>query len=161
MTDQELKSMYEYFGFCRFGYTDFIGVNIKDSLLLPEKFDNLDRVKYYDESAARTMNEMQKVFQGLKLYRQRLAEIYNELATAPQVPGVKLIRRRDCWKGNKVFYDLITYTKYIDSGNEVETSRKTYAGMERRQAIDDFKAYCKNHPGIESVMDIAKSKWEK
>ena len=161
MTDQELKSMYDDFGFYRINDSNYIDHRINITLLKPTEFDSLDRVKYYDESAARDEKELENCLRAIKTYRRFLAEVYNKLATAPQAPGVKLIRRRDCWKGNKVFYDLITYTKYIDSGNEVETSRKTYNGTERRQAIDDFKAYCKNHPGIESVMDIAKSKWEK
>lgn len=46
---------------------------------------------------------------------------------------------------------------YVQASNK----RKTYPGTERRQALKDFAAYQKSHPGIIAVKDIEKARWER
>lgn len=117
-------------------------------------------VQREDESAARLIGELQYKIDQLNAYRLSLAERYNFLATAPTVPIVRLLRERDYY-GKKVYYYLCILHRFVDSGIEVEESRRKYSGTERSSAIKDFRAYEKAHPGIIAEMDIEKRRWEK
>lgn len=126
----------------------------------PDSIHELKRIKRADENAARDIERMQEKIAQLTAYRAALTERYNYLSTAPTVPVVRLIRQRN-YSTNKVFYYLRTYTRNILDNHEVEISCTTYTGTERKKAIDDFKQYVKTHPGIESEMQIEKSRWER
>lgn len=128
-----------------------------------QKAESINRpadVQREDERAVRLICEMQFKIDQLNAYRLSLAERYNFLATAPTVPVVRLIRERNYYS-NKVFYYLCTFRRFVDSGTEIEESRRTYPGTERFTAIKDFHAYAKAHPGIIAEMDIEKGRWEK
>lgn len=56
----------------------------------------------------------------------------------------------------KTFEDAI-----VDCGKEVEQERTTYPGTARSQAIKDYNAYVKSHPGILAYLEIEKSQWER
>lgn len=117
-------------------------------------------IQQADETARRLIREFQFRIEQLNAYRISLAEQYNFLETAPSVPVVRLSRRRDYYTG-KVFYDLCISRRYVETAVEVEESRCTYPGSERRQAIREYQSYLKSHPGIIAKMDIAKKHWEK
>lgn len=122
--------------------------------------DELDRIRRADENAQRDIEQMQEKIRKLSAYRVSLAERYNFLSTAPTVPVVRLIRRKDSYN-NKVFYYLKTFNRNLLDGHEVQTGCTTYPGTDRLKAIDDFNQYVKSHPGIEAEKQIEKPKWER
>lgn len=122
--------------------------------------DELDQIKRSDERAQRDIEELQSKIRQLSAYRISLAERYNFLATAPTVPIVRLMRHRKSYNG-KVFYHLATFSRYLADGHEIQTGCTIYPGTERHKAIDAYKEYIKAHPGIESEMQIEKSRWER
>ncbi len=128
-------------------------------LVHPDKMDNLERVVMYDKTAADYISAAQTLIDQLTAYRVALAERYAYITTAPTVPFVRLIReKRYCQ--NKVYYHLIAGRRNVDTGAETETERTTYPGTLRSQALKDYAAYVKAHPGILAEKDIEKSKWE-
>lgn len=92
---------------------------------------------------------------------QMLYDRAQELAAAPWHHEIQLIReKRYC--ENKVFYYFKLLKVYDAAGIEPEPlENHKYSSADRRQAIKDFEAYQKSHPGIISVKDIEKSKWER
>lgn len=132
-------------------------IRITDFLIRPDALDELERVQYYDKSAAETIKRMQYHIELLTAYRLSLSERYNYLATSPTVPVVRLKRHRNY--DGKVFYYLQTFRRNINDSHEVIDTSKTYPGTERAKAISDYKQYLKTHPGIIAEMDIAKRKW--
>lgn len=125
-----------------------------------DSIDELDRIKRADENVVQDIERLQKKIRQLSAYRVSLAERYNFLATAPTVPVVRLIRRKDSYS-NKVFYYLKTFDRNLIDGHEVQTGCTTYPGTDRRKAIEDFNQYVKAHPGIESEKNIEKARWER
>ena len=95
----------------------------------------------------------------MKIYRLAIAEQYNKLQTAPVKKIVRLERKKDTYN-NLVFYWLLTIDKYED-GHEEQTSSVKYLGTDRMKAINDFKQYQKEHPGISASMNIKKAAWER
>lgn len=122
--------------------------------------DELDWIKSSDERVQRDIEELQVKIRQLSAYRISLAERYNFLATAPTVPIVRLIRHRESYSG-KVLYRLLTFSRNLADGHEIQTGCTIYPGTERHKAIDAYKEYIKTHPGIESEMQIEKSRWER
>ena len=106
------------------------------------------------------IEELSHKINQLTAYRLSLTERYNFLETALTVPVVRLIRERDYYN-KKVHYYLCTLRRFDDSGIDVEESRRQYPGIERNNAICDFRAYVKAHPGIIAEMDIEKQRGEK
>lgn len=131
---------------------------IRDFLMNPENIHEINKIAAYDKGAEETIEQCRKAIETLTAYRLALSERYNELATAPVVPVVKLIREKRYHQN--VFYHLITCNRNLDSGKDTGESRTTYEGSERHKAIKDFEAYCKSHPGIIAVKQIEKSIWE-
>ena len=125
-----------------------------------ESINKTADVQQADKHAAYMIEELQHKIDQLKAYRLSLADRYGFLETAPSVPVVRLTRKRD-YSSSKVHYYLCTYRRFVDSETEVEESRREYPGTERNNAIKDFHAYTKAHPGIISEMDIQKGRWEK
>ena len=117
-------------------------------------------VRREDERADRMIEELSHKINQLKAYRFSLAERYSFLETAPTVPVVRLIREKDYYN-KKVHYHLCIFRRFIDSDTEIEESRRTYPGTERNNAICDFHAYVKAHPGIIAEMDIERKHWER
>lgn len=130
----------------------------------PSKFESCKEIRSFDRSISDDIKRLEAALDGLKAYQVAVAERYAELATAPTVPVVKLIRRRYGRYGvdaGKVFYDLKTCDRNLNENLDVETSSTTFPGTERRKAIAAYHAYVKSHPGIIAEMDIEKPKWER
>ena len=125
-----------------------------------ESIHKTEHIRREDERAQRLIQELQTKIEQLTAYRISLAEQYSLLETAPTIPIVRLKRRRD-YRDKKVYYYLSTFRRFTESGIEVEESCQTYPGTERNQALKDFQAYTKAHPGIIAEIDIAKSRWER
>lgn len=125
----------------------------------PDTINELERVASNDRSATEAIKSALHLIEELTAYRVALAERYAYLSTAPTVPFVRLLREKRYYQ-NKVFYHLIVGRRNLDTGAETETERTTYPGVLRSQALKDFAAYVKAHPGIIAEKDIEKSKWE-
>jgi hypothetical protein len=124
----------------------------------------LDEISRHDRSAAVLIAELQETINQLNAYRVELAGRYNDLATAPKIPVVKLTSRRASSYGSdagKVFYFLTTHERYLTDGHEIKLTSTKYPGTQRNQAIKDYHAYVKAHPGIAAEMDIEKPRWER
>lgn len=134
-------------------------IRIHEFCIRADSLDTVDRIKSYDNSAARTIAEMETAIETLKAYRETLQERYNFLSTAPYNTVIRL-RREKRWKGSVTFH-LETIRRYIGGDLEVIEKDDRFPGNERHKAIAAYKAYIKAHPGISAEMDIEKGKWEK
>lgn len=134
-------------------------IRVNDYIIHPEKLDTIERVKYYDGSAAETIQQMEEYIEQLRGYRQALAERYALLASMPYTYRLELIRHKG-WHDKKVTYTLQLLRVYQDGHEEAE-EKSTYPGTERRQALKDFEAMLKSRPGIASKKQIEKARWEK
>ena len=132
-------------------------IEIRDYLLRPDQLTTRD-IKSYDESAARTIQEMEETAAALRGYRQALAARYAELSAMAYTYRLELVRNR-AWKG-PVTYHLRLIRCYAD-GHEEKEAVKTYPGPERHKAIKDYQAALKARPGIETRCMIEKSRWER
>ena len=158
MTPEQNAAFNELFS--RYGHpVKEADIRITGYLLHPEDLDSTARVKDYDKSAARLIQNLEEKIQQLKVYRIALAERYNYLATAPTSPVVRLTRQKT-YEG-KVFYYLEIYSRNLLDGKEVKTSTITFPGKERHKAIAAYTDYVKAHPGITAEMDIEKRSWER
>lgn len=158
MTPDQDKALKDLFS--RYGHPSTeADIRISGYLLRPDQLDTTARVKDYDKSAERIIQELEEKIQQLKAYRIALAERYNYLATAPTVPVVRLIRQKT-YQG-RVFYYLTTYERNLLDGKEVKTSTTTFPGKERHKAIAAYNDYIKAHPGIAAEIDIEKRSWER
>ena len=158
MTPDQDKALKDLFS--RYGHPSTeADIRISGYLLRPDQLDTTARVKDYDKSAERIIQELEEKIQQLKAYRIALAERYNYLDTAPTVPVVRLIRQKT-YQG-RVFYYLTTYERNLLDGKEVKTSTTTFPGKERHKAIAAYNDYIKAHPGIAAEIDIEKRSWER
>lgn len=158
MTPDQDKALKDLFS--RYGHPSTeADIRISGYLLRPDQLDTTARVKDYDKSAERIIQELEEKIQQLKAYRIALAERYNYLATAPTVPVVRLIRQKT-YEG-KVFYYLEVYSRNLLDGKEVKASSTTFPGKERHKAIAAYNDFVKAHPGIAAEMDIEKRSWER
>lgn len=128
-------------------------------IIHPDKL-TADRVRMYDDTAARLIKEAQSLVDDLKEYRQALAARYAELATMPSKPELKLERRKDSYNGGKVYY-YITITNVFEDGTTTDELRETYNGTDRHEAIKRYEELLKQRPGITAEKKIEKSKWER
>lgn len=135
-------------------------LDITGYFMKAEKLVTLDRVKMFDDNAARTIAECQEAIAQLTAYRLSLTERYNQLSTSPSIPVVKLVRERHYYD-KKVYYYLRTFRRLLLDGTEIMESSTQYAGSDRKKALSDFQDYCKAHPGITAEKDIEKAAWEK
>lgn len=130
-------------------------------LSAPSTRQTMEEVQSADGNALRGIQEAEEIIAQLKQYRLDLANRAQILAVAPYTYRLELKRERSYYS-NHVFYYLTLYKVYQDKalGEVVEENTK-YPGTERHQAIKDFNAYTKSHPGIEASMDIKRGQWEK
>lgn len=165
MTDKQKELLHEMFnGGYSFGSWppragDMKVFHIQGYFWPPQSIDKLQNIADNDKKAADVIAECQKAIETLTAYRIALAERYNELATAPTVPVIKLIREKR-YQHNVKYY-IRFCSRNLDTGKDIETDVKVYEGSERHQAIKDFESYVKDHPGIIAEKSIEKSKWER
>ena len=158
MTSEQNKALKDLFS--RYGHPSTeADIRVTGYLLHPGDLDTTARVKDYDQSAERIIQELEEKIRQLQVYRIALAERYNYIATAPTVPVVRLTRQKT-YEG-RVFYYLTTYERNLLDGKEVKTSTTTFPGKERHKAIAAYNDYIKAHPGIAAEIDIEKRSWER
>ena len=158
MTDEQ-KQVYEQL-FTRYGSPSREAeLTVRDYLIKPDTIYDCDRLLRDDKEAQKTIEALENAIEKMNIYRLAIAEQYNKLQTAPVKKIVRLERKKDTYN-NKVFYWLLTIDKYED-GHEEQTSSVKYLGTDRMKAINDFKQYQKEHPGISASMNIKKAAWER
>lgn len=120
----------------------------------------LERIKGYDQSAARAIQQAEELIADLREYRQALAARYAQLETAAYTLRLELIRH-PAWSGiHGVSYDLRLIKRYEDGTESAELSEH-YRGKERHAALARFEELCRQRPGIEIVKDIERRSWER
>lgn len=126
-------------------------------LVRPDKLDTFDRIRHYDDDAARLIADCKRLERQLLEYRQDLAARYGELATMPSTETLKIEREP---RASGIRYHVTISRTYSD-GTTVDVLRETYTGQERSKALARFAELQKQRPGIASVKDIARRSWER
>jgi len=126
----------------------------------PDQLETTTDVLRRDQWTVDHIKDLEHEIEMLKEYRLLLSERYNYLESVTTVPVI-LLKREKNYYANKVYYYLIEYKRILDTGKDIQVSSKKYPGSERRQAIADYNAYIKSHPGIIAEKDIEKGKWER
>ena len=119
----------------------------------PNTLNTMDRLIYQGAQAARYAEEFREMIQTMESYQSLIYDRVQALTTAPYHTEIHL--RREKRYDNKVKYYLDVKKVYDTLEIEPETiKRNVYPGTGRSQAIKDFEAYQKSHPGIIAVKDI-------
>lgn len=130
-------------------------------LVSPSSIHTTKRAAYWGGVASRMIADCNAMIQTMQRYQKMLYDRVQEIETAPYHHRVTLQRERR-FRESKVFYHLIVEKVYDVPGiDPCEIVRENYPGTERREALKAFEAYKKSHPGIESVLDIEKGRWER
>ena len=126
----------------------------------PERLHTMRELTYHGAQAARYAAEFKAMIETMEAYQSLIYDRVQALTQAQYHMEIHLNRHKRY--DNKVHYYLEVKKVYDTPGIEPETiERTTYPGTERRQALKDFAAYQKSHPGIIAVKDIEKGKWER
>ena len=141
--------------YCRDGLYDR---NLYFYMRSPAHITDVGELERQDKNLARRIAEFEDVVARLKVVRLAYAERYSELYSMQSYPVVRLKRQKRY--GGNVYYYLSTFRRY-ENGQETEHDTKTFTGSERAAAIQHYKTYVKNHPGIIAEMDIQKGAREK
>lgn len=135
-------------------------IQVRCYLVNPQKVNETGRLEYWDKSAADHIQQLQQAIEDLTGYRKQIFDRLQTVYTAPY--NLKISLKREKRYQDKVFYFLTVEKVFVDGGIDpllIESTR--YTGTERAQAIKDYRAALKAHPGVACEMDIAKGKWEK
>lgn len=131
-------------------------IEVRDYLLRPDQL-TAKEIKHYDESAEQTIKELEDTAAALREYRLALAARYAELSTMPYTLRLELIRERG-WKGPVTYW--LRLVRHYEDGHEEEEWSKDWPGNERHKALKAYREELKARPGIETKLDIEKSRWE-
>lgn len=127
----------------------------------PDKLHTMKDLTYHGSQAARYAAEFKALIETMEAYQSLIYDRVQALTTAQYHTEIHLTRQNQYWN-HKIFYYLTVKKVYDTPGIEPETIEcTTYPGTERRQALKDFAAYQKSHPGIIAVKDIEKARWER
>lgn len=133
-------------------------IRLTNYLLRPDIL-TADRIKTYDDSAARTIAQCQALVAQLTDYRRALAERYAALMTAAYRDRLELIRERR-WRDSPVLYHVQIIRTYED-GTAETVLHEHFPGKERRAAFARFAEIKRQRPGIDTVQDTDKRPWER
>lgn len=126
----------------------------------PAELNTVERCQYYDQQTERYIAELQSEIAEMQEYRAELFARMQQLYSAPY--DLKITLKREVRYREKKFYFLCIWKVYREDGIAPEMIESTkYTGTERTQAIKDYRAALKAHPGVACEMDIAKEKWER
>lgn len=126
----------------------------------PDALETVSACQFQDQRLARYISELEATLETLRSLRAQNFSRMQYLYSLTWSPVVELSREKRY--DGKVKYYLTVSRIYSDPSVPPEQiSCQTYPGAQRHQAIADFKAYVKSHPGILHEMHIEKSKWER
>jgi len=126
----------------------------------PSTLNTVERCQYMDRQTEKYIAELQAEIAQMQGYRTELFARMQQLYSAAY--DLKITLKREVRYGEKKFYFLCLWKVYHDHGIDpllIESIK--FAGTERAQAIKDYRAALKAHPGVACEMDIAKGKWER
>lgn len=128
--------------------------------LKPEQLRSLEECQYRDTYVQQDIERLENLIADLKEYRQMVAARASVLATAVYDYRLSLIRNRHYRSGvdyyvklEKVFADPSIPPQAVIS--------ETYPGNKRHKARARFAELKKQRPGIETLVDIEKARWER
>jgi hypothetical protein len=119
---------------------------------------NLKDLLNYDRYAQQDIERLESIIKELKKYRKALYNHVQEVQSMSTSLKLSLTRRKNY--NDKVFYYLLIEKVYGDNMTVCELS-ETYAGTERHKAIARVKELQKQYVGIETEINIEKSRWER
>lgn len=158
---EEQKVFYEGH-FRRYGHpAEEMNTEYRMYLPKPDRLMKPEDIAHYDQKAAEDIKALERYIEFMKLYRSELVRRYNELETEPFVEVVRLRREKQSYGQGKVFFYFSIYKRYINDGKETLISNKKYEGKQRREAIQDFDQYVKDHPSCVPEKNIEKKSWER
>ena len=134
--------------------SDEARISITGFLQHPDKLTT-DRIKQYDDTAARIIKEAQETISALQDYRRALADRYAALSTAPYKLRLELERRHEGFRPSKIYY-YVRIRKIYEDGTEIVEQSERFTGAERRKAIARFETLKKERAGIEILKNIEK-----
>lgn len=126
----------------------------------PETEDKIEELAKDDKRASDKITELEQYIEQLKAYKVAIAERYNYLATAPTTPVIEL-KRHKSYYDKHVYYYINHYSRDLNTNKDTLKESIKYSGTERKKAIEDFNNYIALHPGIITIKDIEKSRWER
>lgn len=124
----------------------------------PKRYKTPEDIARKDADIARQIARMERLIDDLRDYRVALAQRYAELETMPYT-RVLTLKRDPSYKGRITYW--VTITRRMSDGTETDELREKYAGQERAKAFARFAALQKQYPGIASVKDVARRRWER
>lgn len=144
-----------------FTYRNDEDLRVYAYLYKPDAISSMDRLTYYGSTADRAIADCKHMIETLEAYKLKLHERAQQLTTAPYHFELELKREKH-WNDSPVLYFLTLYRVFDVPGIQKQTESQTrYPGKERRQALKDFEAMKKSHPGIPATLDIEKRSWER
>lgn len=139
---------------------DTLELQVRTYLLSPETLNTTDRAVWYGHQAAQAIAACKAMINRLEEYQHQLYQRVQLLETAPYHMRVTLKRERR-WRDKVRYYLIIERVYDIPGIQPKEEGRSTYPGTERSTAIKAFHEYCRSHPGIDAIKDIARPAWER
>lgn len=115
-------------------------------------------IAWRDGQVAVEIKRLESMIDDLRDYRVALAQRYAELETMPYT-RVLTLKRDPSYKGRITYW--VTITRELADGTKIDELREQYAGQDRAKAFARFAALQKQYPGIASVKDVARRRWER
>ena len=142
----------------RYGRDGYASVQTWVHFEKPETIYDLDRVRSRDRYAEQDIKQLEKLIADLKEFRLDLARRYSELSTMPYSYRLYLVRDKS-WASKKVTY-TVRLVRALEDGTEVDEQKEVFSGADRKKAFALFCEMKKARPGIETIQDTHKKRWE-
>lgn len=135
--------------------------NVKSYNELKSTYKELLKVNHPDNGGdLAKMQEINTEYDVMfKIWKDRAANRYNFIKTAPTKHKIKLYREKRYQE--KVFYYIQFYDVNLVDGHEEMTRSIKYTGKERKQAIEHFEQLKKEKSNAIFEIDIEKRSWER
>ena len=128
-------------------------------IVSPKTINTIERLKNRDNSAIRDIARLQEAIDQLQEYRNILYERAQFIESA-QYTRVLYIKREYHYYSKTVTYRVGIAKEYKEMDNVIEQEEK-FPGKERHKAFARFKELKKQNPGIATIEETEKGKWEK
>lgn len=133
-------------------------------VISPESLQTVKECSHWDARAVEDIADLEATIERLKEYRRLVAARAAKLATENYHLQLSLKReRRTSLRGpDRIYYHVRLDKVFSDhSVNPQPVIKETFPGTERHKARSRFESIKKEYPGVETVVDIAKSRWER
>jgi len=125
----------------------------------PKGMADMKTLTFWDSMTAGHIREAEAAIEAMKKYRAMLAERAQELLTMDYTRILKIKREINYYSNHKFYY--VRIIRRLADGSEQDELCEMYEGTERHKAFKRFAELQKQNPGIETVQDTAKGKWER